>query len=197
MINVNTQSLFEFETTRLKLSPLVESDAKGIFELFSEKSVVEYNELLVFKDIAEAEDIIELFQKRLKEGVGIRWGIHLKESHQESECLIGTCGFNSWNIKMKNGVVGYDLLPRHWGQGIATEAMHCIISAAFLGKLSCGKLNRIQADTIVTNHRSEKLLLKLGFRDEGIRRQSGYWKGKFHDLKCFGLIADEFKGPNS
>ncbi|TMP77223.1 N-acetyltransferase, partial [Pseudoalteromonas phenolica] len=31
-----------------------------------------------------------------------------------------------------------------------------------------------------------------GFREEGIRRASGYWKGDFHDLKCFGLIKPEF-----
>jgi len=39
---------------------------------------------------------------------------------------------------------------------------------------------------------SEYLLLKVGFKEEGLRRQSGYWKGQFHDLKCFGLIRSEF-----
>lgn len=33
----------------------------------------------------------------------------------------------------------------------------------------------------------------LGFVEEGLRRQSGYWKGNYHDLKCFGLLRAEFR----
>jgi ribosomal-protein-alanine N-acetyltransferase len=93
---------------------------------------------------------------------------------------------------MKNAVLGYDLLPKYWGMGLTTEAVHRIVKAAFLGELSCGKLNRIQGDTVLGNSASESLLLKVGFKEEGIRRQSGYWKNQFHDLKCFGLIQSEY-----
>lgn len=42
------------------------------------------------------------------------------------------------------------------------------------------------------NQASEALLRKLGFKEEGLRRDSGFWKGCFHDLKCFGLLNTEF-----
>ncbi len=90
-------------------------------------------------------------------------------------------------------VIGYDLLPSYWGKGLATEAVNQIVKEAFLGKLPCGKLNRIQADTIPGNIGSESVLLKIGFKEEGLRRQCGYWKNQFHDLKCFGLIRCEYK----
>lgn len=94
---------------------------------------------------------------------------------------------------MHNAVIGYDLSPESWGNGYATEAVRAMIQAGFTGKLPCGPLHRIQADTVPGNHASEALLHRLGFKEEGLRRESGYWKNAFHDLKCFGLLQSEFK----
>ena len=94
---------------------------------------------------------------------------------------------------MHSGVIGYDLHPDYWGKGITTEAVSSVLNLAYSGGLPCGVLNRIQADAVPGNIASEKVLLKLGFKEEGIRRQSGYWKGKYHDLKCFSLLREEFR----
>jgi len=51
---------------------------------------------------------------------------------------------------------------------------------ALAGILPCGPLHRIQADTVPGNYRSEELLRKLGFKEEGLRRDAGYWKGRYH-----------------
>jgi ribosomal-protein-alanine N-acetyltransferase len=176
------------ETNRLRLDKLVNDDSNSLFDLFSDISVVEYYDLEAFTELSQASNLIEFFNTRFKDNVGIRWAIRLKETNQ----LIGTCGFNTWSPKMKNAVIGYDLLPKFWGKGYSTEAVHEIIKSAFLGELPCGELNRIQGDTVPGNLASESLLLKVGFKEEGIRRQSGYWKNKFHDLKCFGLIKSDY-----
>lgn len=176
------------ETTRLTLTALVEDDAQAIFELFSDVSVIQYYDLEAFNELSQATKLIALFQSRFSQGLGVRWAIRLKDTNQ----LVGTCGFNSWNANMKNAVIGYDLMSSHWGKGITTEAVHRIVQAAFAGELSCGKLNRIQGDTVLGNTASESLLLKVGFKEEGIRRQSGFWKSQFHDLKCFGLIQSDY-----
>ncbi|MCO7197553.1 GNAT family N-acetyltransferase [Pseudoalteromonas sp. OANN1] len=178
----------EFETPRLKLTALSTSDSNAIFELFSNREVVKYYDLEAFSERLQAEKLIDFFHSRFVSGVGIRWAIRLKGTEQ----LIGTCGFNSWNPAMKNAVIGYDLMPKFWGKGYTTEALHQIISAAFGGLLGCGALNRIQGDTVPGNHASEAVLEKLGFKAEGVRRQSGYWKEQFHDLTCFGLLKSEF-----
>lgn len=176
------------ETNRLKLDALSKEDSTSLFELFSDNSVVEYYDLDAFTELSQAINLIEFFNVRFKEKSGIRWAIRLKETNE----FIGTCGFNAWNPKMKNATLGYDLLPKYWGMGFTSEAVHRIVQAAFLGELSCGKLNRIQGDTVPGNSASESLLLKVGFKEEGLRRQSGYWKKQFHDLKCFGLIRSEY-----
>jgi ribosomal-protein-alanine N-acetyltransferase len=176
------------ETSRLRLDEITKEDAHCLFELFSNNAVVEYYDLEAFTEVEQANHLLKLFNSRFKDNIGIRWAIRLKETNQ----FIGTCGFNSWSSKMKSAVIGYDLMPSFWGKGYTTEAVHRIVKAAFLGKLSCGELNRIQGDTVVGNIRSESLLLNIGFKEEGIRRQSGYWKNQFHDLKCFGLIKSEY-----
>ena len=93
---------------------------------------------------------------------------------------------------MRHAVIGYELIPEYWGKGLASEAIHAILNAGFTGALPCGPLNRIQADTVPGNHASEALLRRLGFKEEGLRRECGYWKNAFHDLKCFGLLQAEF-----
>jgi ribosomal-protein-alanine N-acetyltransferase len=93
---------------------------------------------------------------------------------------------------MKSSVIGYDISRDFWGKGYATEALREIIKLAFSGGLPCGVLNRIQGDTVPGNSASEAVLIKLGFKQEGLLRESGHWKGHFHDLKCFGLIKSEY-----
>ena len=176
------------ETERLLLTELQDDDEAEIFTLFSNPSVVEYYDLAAFTEPGQAGDLISLFKSRYAERAGIRWAIRLKDTGK----LIGTCGFNSWNCKMQNAVVGYDLLPAFWGKGYSSEAVRAIIEIAFSGKLACSKLHRIQADTVPGNNASEVLLRRLGFKEEGLRRECGYWKNKFHDLKCFGLLRSEY-----
>jgi len=177
------------ETERLLLSEILDTDAKAIFDIFSDESVVKYYDLDAFDDIAQAQDLIAFFSSRFESSSGIRWGIRDKQDG----ALMGTCGFNSWVIPMKNAVIGYELHPKHWRKGIAKEALAAMLQAAFDGQLSCGAIHRVQADTVPGNDASERLLLSLGFIHEGVRRGSGYWKNKFHDLNCFGLLTDEYK----
>lgn len=177
------------ETERLCLSNIKLEDSSEIFELFSDESVIEFYDLEKFTTLGQAQELIKLFINRFESNSGIRWAIRLKGT----ENLIGTCGFNTWSPKMRNAVIGYELISSSWGKGIATEAVNSIVSAAFQGLLPCGPIHRIQADTVLGNIASEALLLKLGFSEEGIRREAGFWKGKFHNLKCFSLLSSEFK----
>jgi ribosomal-protein-alanine N-acetyltransferase len=178
----------EFNTSRLKLVRLTPEDADEVYTIFSNDKVIKYYDLGALKQVSQALSLINFFNSRYDQNTGIRWGIRLKDSNR----LIGTCGFNSWSPKMKSADIGYDLLPNFWGYGYAIEAVSAVLNAAFSEQLPCGKLNRIQADTIPGNNASESLLLKLGFIEEGLRRESGYWKNTFHDLKCFGLLESEY-----
>lgn len=176
------------ETDRLLLNELRSVDESSVFRLFSNPSVVEYYDLEAFNDVRQAGSLIRFFRSRYEKGAGIRWAIRLKQDGE----LVGTCGFNSWDSRMQSAVIGFDLMSEYWQGGISTEAVSAVIRVAFSGSLACGQLHRIQADTVPGNIASEALLRKLGFKEEGLRRESGYWKNAFHDLKCYGLLRHEF-----
>lgn len=176
-----------FETQRLSLSPLREHDTEAIFQLFSDPEVIRYYDLDVFENREQAKKLIHLFQQRFEQSQGIRWAVRDKTGH-----CIGTCGFNSWNKAMHSTVIGYDLNRSYWNQGLMSEALFPIITSAFKGELICSDINRIQADTFPANIASERVLVKLGFIEEGLRRQCAYFKNQFHDLKCFGLLKQDF-----
>jgi ribosomal-protein-alanine N-acetyltransferase len=175
-------------TDRLILDELRAEDAEPLYRHFENKDVIEYYDLEAFTSLDQAIALIQLFKKRFDKALGIRWTIRLKNNSK----LIGTCGFNSWNSKMKSTIIGYDISRDAWGNGYATEASREIIKLGFSGALPCGAINRIQGDTVPGNVASEAVLTKLGFKEEGLLRESGYWKGRFHDLKCFGLIKSEY-----
>ena len=175
-------------TSRLILDELRPTDAEVLYHHFSNPDIVEFYDLEAFSDMGQATDLIQLFAKRYQDESGIRWAIRLRNNGE----FIGTCGYNAWNVRMKSAGIGYDVSQPHWGNGYATEALAEIIKYGFSGYLPCADLNRIQGDTVPGNFASEAVLLKLGFKEEGLLRESGYWKGRFHDLKCFGLIRSEY-----
>jgi len=179
----------EITTRSLNLREIRTDHRNDLFDIFSDPGVTKYYDLEAFTDPSQSDKLISFFRNRYTEKVGIRWGIFA----QESDRCVGTCGFNNWSKAMRSATIGYELNKSYWGKGIATEALSAIIQFAFSGKLECGNINRIQADTVPGNVASEKVLIKLGFIEEGLRRQSGYWKGQYHDLKCFGLLKSEFK----
>jgi ribosomal-protein-alanine N-acetyltransferase len=174
----------QLETSRLVLTRIGPADAQFIFELFADPKVVEYCDLEPFLSVDEAVQLIGLFASRFDAGSGIRWAIR----ERGSESLVGTCGFNSWNKRMRHGTIGFDLKRPYWGRGMMTEAASAVIRAAFSSTLSCGKLHRIQADTMIGNVASERVLTKLGFKEEGIRQGAAYIHGSYRDMKCFGMV---------
>ncbi|MFY8350607.1 GNAT family N-acetyltransferase [Pseudoalteromonas sp. SSM20] len=179
------------DTSRLTLNMLTNNDNDTLFLIFSDQEVVKFYNIEAFTSKQQSLDLINFFNQRFDKLEGIRWAIRLKETGE----LIGTCGFNSFNPKMRNTVIGYEFASAHWGKGYATEALNAIIAFAYSAHSPFGELYRIQADTMLGNVASETVLNKLGFREEGIRRASGFWKNDYHDLKCFGLLKPEFKHP--
>ncbi len=170
------------------LDEITHEDLESIFNIFSNDQVTKYYDLESFESLEQATGLIELLQAKFKASCGLRWAIRLVGS----DTCIGTCGFNSWNKKYQSTVIGYDLNQDYWNKGIMTESLKSIIAFAFNGGLACKKINRIQADIVPDNKASEQVLRKLGFEEEGLLRESAYWKNSFQNLKCFSLLRRDF-----
>ncbi|MCL1677041.1 GNAT family N-acetyltransferase [Elizabethkingia meningoseptica] len=168
------------ETERLILRQLTQDDAADMFEYFSKDEVTIYYDLYTFKKIEEAEDLIRQFNNNFENKKGIRWAIQLKEGGK----MIGTCGYHNWFPEHFKAEVGYELNPGYWRKHYMQEALEAILPYAF----SEMQLHRIDAFTDPANEASEKILLKLDFKEEGLLRDFFFEKGRFVDAKIFGLI---------
>jgi diamine N-acetyltransferase len=76
----------------------------------------------------------------------------------------------------------------HWGKGIGRDATVQMIHHAFDNL----NLNRVQLVVLSTNKRAINLYKKIGFKKEGVLRQSVYKNGDFIDLVLMAIFKDDF-----
>ena len=174
----------ELQTERLNLIEIKQSHLNDYYKLFSDERVTKYYNIIPFREENEAQKHLDWFKNRFREGLGIRWGITLKKD----ENIIGTLGFNNFQ-KTHRASIGYDLQVDFWNKGIITEALKEVIKFGF-DKL---EINRIEAEVMPGNTASEKVLLKIGFKKEGILRDWMYWNEKHYDMTMFSLLRNEYK----
>lgn len=76
----------------------------------------------------------------------------------------------------------------YWGQGYAGEAMRLAIDYMFGQR----NIHRIEALVLDTNQASLRMHEKLGYKEEGIKRQSVYKDGAWHDQHILSLLRDDY-----
>lgn len=173
------------ESSRLVLRRMEKQDAKQIFRYWSDPEVVKYMNVPAFESPEEAWEMINLLNALSETEDTLRWGIEIKESGE----LIGSCGFNSWQLSgAYRAEIGYELGKPYWGKGYMQEALTKMFE---FGYQTMG-LNRIEALLFPQNTASINLLTRLGFRKEGLLREYQQDGGKFVDLYIYSLLKREF-----
>jgi len=77
---------------------------------------------------------------------------------------------------------------QYWGKGYATQSSRLAMNHAFKHM----NLNRLYLGCLKKNTAMNKLAIKLGFTQEGVRRQAIFNDGTFQDVVEYGLLKDEF-----
>ena len=54
-------------------------------------------------------------------------------------------------------------------------------------------LNRIELEVHAENARARHVYAKVGFQEEGVRRQAIYRAGRYQDMVVMGLLAGELR----
>ncbi|MFA5325330.1 MAG: GNAT family protein [Bacteroidales bacterium] len=172
------------QTDRLELVEIKDSHLRDIQDLFGDKKVTRFYNLLPFENEQDAQKFIDWYHIRFKDGLAFRWGISLKGENK----IIGTIGFNNFTKKHRANI-GYDLKPEYWNHGYITEALKEVIDFGF-NQL---KINRIEAEVMQGNGSSERVLNKLNFKKEGVLRQWMFWNKKYYDMSMFALLRIEYE----
>ena len=85
--------------------------------------------------------------------------------------------------------IGYCFDEPVWGKGYATEAVRAMLQWAY-GALD---LNRVEAELDTRNAESARVLEKLGFEREGLRREDCIVSGEVSDSWIYGLLRRDWK----
>jgi RimJ/RimL family protein N-acetyltransferase len=113
-----------------------------------------------------------------------QYAIELRSHHT----LIGDVGVNLHDNLMQ-AELGFSLATAHQGNGYATEALRAVLEHLFVDR----GLHRVSAECDARNLRSARLLERLGFRQEGLRRANTWIKGEWTDDLLFGLLIDDWR----
>ncbi|MDO4270459.1 MAG: GNAT family protein [Eubacteriales bacterium] len=98
---------------------------------------------------------------------------------------VGSVGvFCGADVYRRSAELGYWLAEEHWGGGVMTEAARRICTAAF----EAFDIVRIEAEPFAHNAGSRRVLEKLGFVLEGIKRQSVCKYGEIYDSCIYALL---------
>ena len=99
------------------------------------------------------------------------------------EELMGVCDLSDIDRWHKRAEVGFMLGRGAWGRGYGLEAMRAVIAHA-----ASSGIRRLTARTHLGNRRSDALLEKLGFTEEGLLRGHVLRDGDRRDCRLFGLL---------
>lgn len=177
-------SIPEIHTQRLRLRAPLPQDAAALLAILGDPEVTRFHNLPTLRTLAEAAEALERLQERYERGDTIRWAMELLESGE----MIGTVGLLRFDFEHRRAEVGYEIARRFWGRGLTPEATAAVIRYAF----SVMNLHRIEAGVLPGNIASVRVLEKLGFREEGLRRDYLSFKDGFHSFRWFSLL--EFDG---
>jgi RimJ/RimL family protein N-acetyltransferase len=173
-------------TERLVLRDFVESDWEAVLAYQQDPLYFRYYEWTS----RTAEDVRHFLQRFLdQQKQDPRNKFQLAVILQSTGELIGNCGVRRDASDAHGGDIGYELNPRFWGKGYATEAARALLSFGF----SEMQLHRIAAWCIAENTGSARVLEKLGMRQEGRLREHDYFKGRWWDVLLYGILHNEWQ----
>jgi len=103
--------------------------------------------------------------------------------------FVGTVGFHTISESHRTAEISYDVIPSHWGKGIATAACR----AATLWGFEVRGWHRIQGTTALANLASQRVLERCGFQREGLLRNFRMVRGESTDYWLYSVIPGELR----
>jgi ribosomal-protein-serine acetyltransferase len=169
------------DDTELRL--LEERHAELLLALI-ERNRERHPEIPQLHTLADARDYIRRDLDLFADGKGLGVGIWFRGS------LAGSVRYHEIDWQNRSTELGYWLGAEFESRGLITKACGVLLEHAFteLG------LNRVVISCAAENARSRAVADRLGFTQEGIRRQSELVAGRFVDQVVYALLAHEWRG---
>lgn len=162
----------------VKLGPLFESQLNKMFNWRNNPLI--YNWCRQFEPITETQH--HDWFERIQHDPSVKmYGIY------NDGILVGVCGLTSIDYINSRAEFSLYVAPTEFGSGYGERGLRCLLDHAF-GVLN---LNCVWGESFEGN-RAAKTFLKVGFKEEGRRRQFYYRNGEYIDAILFSILRSEY-----
>ena len=170
------------ETERLILRPLSVDDAETIYKNWtSDPEVAKFMRWERHKDVSETEEWLSTEEECVESDEVYNWGFVLKETGD----LIGSGGLVFIEAKGMYEL-GYNVMKKYWGIGIATEASEIIMEYG-INEL---KQKQFYCCHAKDNPASGKVMMKVGFVYKNDGEYYSWDKSRKFECKEYILIVE-------
>ena len=166
-------------TDRLVLRGPCAADFEEAAAMWADPEVMAYWDVPEIDDPQLIANVLESQVAAMAAGLAVHWAIR----SLADDGFVGCCSLSEIDRWHKRAEVGFLLGRQVWGQGYALEAMQAVLAYA-----ASSGLRRLLARTHLGNRRSDSLLEKLGFQEEGLLRGHVLRDGDRRDCRLFGLL---------
>ncbi|WP_421385216.1 GNAT family N-acetyltransferase [Bacillus salacetis] len=106
--------------------------------------------------------------------------------------LVGMIGLHYIDWKNSTTSMGYFLSEKAQGKGIITRAVAALLDYIF----ETWKINRVEIQCAAGNDKSMAIPERLGFVNEGVKREGQWLYDHYEDLVTYSLLAGEWLNRN-
>jgi RimJ/RimL family protein N-acetyltransferase len=174
------------ELARVRLRPIEARDGPGLFATYADPVTARYLSHPPLTDPAQGDELAARSISSNAEGSSVQLAIE----RRADGAFLGMCLLFNFNEQCARAEIGYTLMREHWSQGYMAETLPGLIEYAFGAR----GLNRLEADIDPRNSASERVLLKMGFRREGLLPERWIVAGVTSDSALLGLLKREWLG---
>jgi ribosomal-protein-alanine N-acetyltransferase len=173
-------------TERLVLRDFAADDWPAVFAYQNDPRYLRFYER---ESVTERQCQAFVYQFILWQGELPRVKAQLAITLADTGQVIGNVGVRRDNAEEPIADMGYELNPRHWRRGYASEAARAIVDFGF----GAWGLERIHAHCVSDNAASARVLERVGMRLEARLRDHQHFKGRFWDVSLYGILRGEWE----
>lgn len=173
------------ETSHLMLRSITSDDVPDIFAYASDPEVTRYLRWGPHQTLSQTESYVRGVLQAYAEDRDGPWGIVDKATNR----LVGHIHLMNLSAQHHKAEIGFVLAQFCWNNGLATEALLCVLAYVF-GTLG---LHRVEGFSLVDNVAAMRVMEKAGMQREGVLRDYLFQKGEFRDFAVYAILQHEFK----
>ena len=174
------------ETKRLILRLFQDKDCSDVHVWASNVNVTRFVNWDRHRNRDDTSEFIKIVKELSEKNSLVFMAVVLKASNQ----VIGSVGvFQRSDLSRYTLEIGYTLGQEWWGKGYALESCLAITDYSFLTMVD---LQRLEANCIVENSQSRKIMEKMGMQREGILRNFMEKDGRIYNSYLYSVLREEW-----